>query len=250
MRKERVEWGKENSSKKAHWSSELNKMNKYCVFVLLSWKHDIPLVIKGASANFIHAINFVRVCLPSVKWKNLQWESVCCTDIELTEHQERYITNQDDREYNGTRMLCVVMIWSGHAPVKFEYDVCNIRDFQCFGFIQPTLSPMCFSSGMTYFFGLLPSLRSYGVKIVSRGFSIVLLITHIICDSTAVNLKHKNIFIELTEFCEITTMPLERPLKLVKKFLHFFGRMLCSFDELLAICYSSGNVFFLMCALS
>lgn len=90
-------------------------------------------------------------------------------------------------------------------------------------------------SGMTYFFGLLPSLRRYGVKIVSRGFSIVLLITHFICDSTAVNLKHKNIFIELTDFCEITTMPLERPLKLVKKFLHFFGRMLCSFDELLAI---------------
>lgn len=101
-------------------------------------------------------------------------------------------------------------------------------------------------SGMTYFFGLLPSLRRYGVKFVSRGFSIVLLITHFICDSTAVNLKHKNIFIELTDFCEITTMPLERPLKLVKKFLHFFGRMLCSFDELLAICYSSGN-FFVRC---
>lgn len=134
--KKELSEAKKIAQKKAHWSSELNKMNKYCVFVLLSWKHDIPLVIKGASANFIYAINFVRVCLPSVKWKNLQWESVCRTDIELTEHQERYITNQDDREYNGTRMLCVVMIWSGHAPVKFVYDVCNIRDFQCFGFLQ------------------------------------------------------------------------------------------------------------------
>lgn len=145
--KKELSEAKKIAQKKAHWSSELNKMNKYCVFVLLSWKHDIPLVIKGASANFIYAINFVRVCLPSVKWKNLQWESVCRTDIELTEHQERYITNQDDREYNGTRMLCVVMIWSGHAPVKFVYMMyATFVIFSALVFFKPTLSPMCFSS--------------------------------------------------------------------------------------------------------
>lgn len=90
-------------------------------FVWLSWKHDIPLVIKGASFNFIYAINFVRVHLSLclcvrvcrfakkarfMKSKNLQYETIVHTHTHTAQWERKVLYYESwNRDGNGTKML-------------------------------------------------------------------------------------------------------------------------------------------------